>query len=151
MGIPGISDVYQEAKKQALLEAPELQFVDLGRWLDAVRRHFDRYSSATNAAGDNVKAILKKIGIRRWSRFWHYGRQLIPLQHRLLIEQVYSDLGEPWSQFLTGFGPLTDLVIDGDTLERERAVRAPQRAAQRRRRLRGARYNPNYASSHGGR
>ena len=104
--MPIHQELIGEARKQLVLENPELAFLELGRWLDAVRRHFDRYDSATSAAGDNVKAVLKKIGFRRWEHFWHYGRQLIPLQHRLLIEQVYSDLGSPWSDLVTGFGAL---------------------------------------------
>ena len=37
---------------------------------------------------------------------WRYMRMTIPLRHRLLIEQVMSDLGGRFAQFVTGFNPI---------------------------------------------
>lgn len=42
-----------------------------------------------------------------FSTFWNHWKKLrlgIPLQTRLLVEQVASDRGKPWSRIVTGFG-----------------------------------------------
>ncbi len=54
---------------------------------------------------------LMEDEIRRagWVGFrsrWAYVRQLLPLQGRLLIEQVLWAMGPPWRTLLTGFNPV---------------------------------------------
>ena len=88
-------------------------FVDLAEaiaavrgWLHHLRGNLRRDTDALLTTTDEVKTYLREVGFARFNRYWHYGRQLISLQHRLLVEQVFSDLGPPWSEFVTGFGVL---------------------------------------------
>lgn len=37
---------------------------------------------------------------------WTFTRTVISLQLRLIIEQVFYDLGQPWRQLVTGFSPM---------------------------------------------
>lgn len=37
---------------------------------------------------------------------WKVLRLMIGLQERLMIEQIFSDMGRPYSQFVTGFGAI---------------------------------------------
>jgi hypothetical protein len=37
---------------------------------------------------------------------WLVARMLLPLQCRLLVEQVLYDMGPPWTKAVTGFNPM---------------------------------------------
>lgn len=37
---------------------------------------------------------------------WAYVRTVISLQLRIVIEQIFWDMGKPWSQLVTGFKPV---------------------------------------------
>ena len=122
-------------------------------WLRNVSGKIDEFTRMLEDTQKETSATLKTIGFSRWARFWHIGRQLISLQQRLLLEQIYSDMGKPWSDLITGFGPLsgTDPVSFGEAVRRQRerltgtrftrvAYRTPlsiKRNKQRRRRRRG--------------
>ena len=75
-------------------------------WLAHLRVNLKRDTDGLLTTADEIKQYLRGVGIERWARYWHYGRQLISLQHRLFLEQVYSDLGGEWGKLVTGFGPL---------------------------------------------
>ena len=121
-------------------------------WMRNVSGKIDRYSQMLEDTSKEVSATLKTIGFVRWAGFWHIGRQLISLQQRLLLEQIYSDMGKPWSDLITGFGPLSRLgrVSFGEAIRTQRKslrgsrftprARIPlsiKRNKQRRRRRRG--------------
>lgn len=78
------------------------------RWLGRTMLRFGHNTRLLVATADAIKKTLRSVGFLKWERFWHYGRQLIPLQRRLLMEQIYSDMGEPWSILVTGFGSIED-------------------------------------------
>ncbi len=88
-------------------------------WLAHLRSNLRRDTDGLLTTADEIKVYLKSVGIDRWSRYWHYGRQLISLQHRLFLEQVFSDLGGEWGELVTGFGPLkrAKVSIRGDPAE----------------------------------
>ena len=93
-------------------------------WMDLTRRRIDSYHALLTDFQKETETTLRSIGYRRWSEFWHIGRQMIGLQQRLLIEQVYSDMGKPWSDLITGFGPLArrvDKTVITDSAARYRA------------------------------
>ncbi len=94
--IPGISSFVDIAGAIA----------ELRGWLAYLRSNLKRDTSALLTTADEIKGFIRSVGIDRWSRYWHYGRQLISLQHRLFVEQIYSDLGGEWAKLVTGFGPL---------------------------------------------
>ncbi len=108
-----------------------LAFTDVRRWVSLMRRiGVERATLGFHAEADALKGLMKEIGFRKWAKFWHYGRTQISLQVRLFVEQVYSDLGKPWSDMITGFGPLTEVIISPDVLMKERAARRKQLNAQ---------------------
>ncbi len=95
-GIPGVGAFVSLAS----------QISELRGWIFHLRSNLKRDTSALHTTADEFKAYIKSVGIDRWARYWHYGRQLISLQVRLFCEQVYSDLGGEWAELVTGFGPL---------------------------------------------
>ena len=82
------------------------RLAEIRGYLEYLRGKFDRDRVALLNLADEVRFFLQGVGFREWSEYWHIGRQLISLQHRLLFEQVYSDMGEPWSKLVTGFGTI---------------------------------------------
>lgn len=129
--VPGISAFIDLAQ----------QIAEVRGWLHHLRGNLKRDTSALLTTADEIKAYLRDVGFERFGQYWHYGRQLISLQHRLLVEQVFSDMGEPWSELVTGFGALKSIA--GITEERGR--RATERTPEEfrrayRRKVRGARY-----------
>lgn len=91
--IPGIGTIFSSVSVRAWVV--ELRAFGIGR----LSRALDHEATA-------VKKLLLETKFLKWARFWHYGRTQISLQMRLFVEQVYSDLGEPWSDLVTGFGPI---------------------------------------------
>lgn len=90
------------------------------RWVAELRTFgIKRLADGYVAEAGALKDLMKETGIREWARFWHYGRTQISLQMRLFAEQVYSDLGKPWSDLVTGFGPLKGLIIPRSKASRE--------------------------------
>lgn len=51
-------------------------------------------------------AFGTNMGYESFRRMWKYGRLAIPLQVRLLVEQVLYEKGRPWSALCTGFQPV---------------------------------------------
>ena len=94
--IPGVSSFVDIVKAVA----------EIRGWLHHLRANLKRDTDGLQTTADELKKFLLKVGIQKWGRYWHYGRQLISLQHRLFVEQVYSDLGGEWGKFVTGFGPI---------------------------------------------
>ena len=114
------------------------------RWIHEFRAFgFDRMDSAVHAERDSAVHLIKEVGFRKWARFWHYGRTLIDLQSRLFFEQIYSDLGKPWSDLVTGFGPVTAIVISPKVLAREKKARLEQQRAQKKKKS-NASYGTGY-------
>ncbi len=112
-------------------------FVDLAnaisgirQWLHHLRGYLKRDTDALLTTADEIKTYLNEVGYERWGRYWHYGRQLISLQHRLLVEQIFSDMGEPWSELVTGFGALPGLV----SITERRGIEATERIGEEFRR-----------------
>lgn len=95
---------------------------ELRVWLDLTRRGIDAAVAALDGLVQETTRTLKSIGFQKWAKYWHVGRQLISLQQRLLLEQIYSDMGEPWSDLITGFGPLARVGLPsfGERLRAER-------------------------------
>ena len=92
-----------------------------------------RLSRGYAAEASSLKTLMKETGIVRWADFWHYGRTQISLQMRLFAEQVYSDMGPPWSDLITGFGPITKSIRSEATTatKRERDKRDRQKTIKR--------------------
>ena len=125
---------------------------ELRGYLRYLSTNLDRDTNALVLTAFEVKTFLRRVGIRKWSEYWHYGRQLISLQHRLFYEQVYSDMGEPWSELVTGFGPLR--ALDGGSRDEGSEAWARTRAElgidfQRAKRRIKRKY-PDYESGGGG-
>lgn len=99
-------------------------------WMDLTRRGIDASTDSLAGLAQETSKTLRSIGFKKWATYWHIGRQLIPLQHRLLMEQIYSDMGTPWSDLITGFGPLAR--VGGPTFGE--ALRATKKS------LKGSRY-----------
>lgn len=55
---------------------------------------------------NGLKQLLWSGGFDRFVDSWKLGRQLVPLQGRLVMEQVLWDLGGPWRTLVSGFKPL---------------------------------------------
>lgn len=49
---------------------------------------------------------MRSMGYSAFRSRWAFVRQLLPLQGRLLIEQVLWAMGPPWRTLLTGFNPV---------------------------------------------
>ena len=108
---------------------PIIDVLSVRRWVRFLRNlGIERYTRGFTAEANALKALMKETGFRKWAKFWHYGRTQISLQMRLFAEQVYSDLGEPWSSMITGFGPMTKKVISPKVLAKERSLRAIQKS-----------------------
>ena len=102
MGIPGASIARKIPGIGTILSA-----VGIRAWVTELRTFgISRLTSGYNAEAQSLKDLMKETGILKWARFWHYGRTQIPLTKRLFAEQVFSDLGKPWSDLITGFGPI---------------------------------------------
>ncbi len=116
---------------------------ELRGWLAYLRSNLKRDTDGLLATADEIKVYLREVGLDRWARYWHYGRQLISLQHRLFLEQIYSDLGGEWAKLVTGFGPLRPhgASIRGDPSEidpgRGMEIRRGERARRAKWRYRG--------------
>ncbi len=91
----------------------------------------DRAHIALAAERDAVVHLIQEVGFRKWSRYWHYGRTQISLTTRLFVEQVYSDLGDPWSQLITGFGPIKKIkgisMLASEKRRREKSAFKPSK------------------------
>ena len=97
-------------------------------WMDLTRRRIDSHNALLSGFAQETITTLRSIGFKKWAAFWHYGRQLISLQERLLLEQVYSDMGKPWSSLLTGFGPLARLSPRREEVDSAARYRARKEA-----------------------
>jgi len=98
----------------------------LRRWARELRLFgVVRQANIFSAERDAVVDLIEESGFRQWAKFWHYGRTQISLTTRLFIEQIYSDLGEPWSQLITGFGPIKKIQGIGMLASESRRRAAP--------------------------
>ncbi len=64
--------------------------------------HFDGVIRDTRP----IANIMRDMGFSAFRSRWAYVRQLIPLQSRLLVEQILWSMGPPWRTLLTGFNPV---------------------------------------------
>ncbi len=64
--------------------------------------HFDQVIRDTRG----MARTLNRLGFSAFRSRWAYVRQLIPLQSRLLVEQILWSMGPPWRSLLTGFNPV---------------------------------------------
>lgn len=64
--------------------------------------HFDGVIRDTK----KIERILRSMGFSAFRSRWAYIRQLMPLQSRLLVEQILYAMGPPWRRLLTGFNPV---------------------------------------------
>ncbi len=64
--------------------------------------HFDGVIRDTRSHA----ATMRRIGFSAFRSRWAYVRQLLPLQSRLLVEQILWAMGPPWRSLLTGFNPI---------------------------------------------
>lgn len=55
---------------------------------------------------DNFSPVGNQ-GFQVFKQDWRYFRLSIPLQMRLIVEQVLYDLGYPWRSLCSGFGPIS--------------------------------------------
>ena len=102
MGIPGSSFARKIPGIGTILSA-----VGIRAWVAELRAFgISRLTDGYNTEAAALKHLMTETGFIRWARFWHYGRTQIPLTKRLFAEQVFSDLGKPWSDLVTGFGVL---------------------------------------------
>lgn len=95
--IPGVSTLVSITSVR--IWVAELRAFGLGRLTDGLR-----------AERDSLVQLMDDTGFEKWARFWHYGRTMIPLTMRLFCEQVFSDRGKPWSELVTGFGPIRGII-----------------------------------------
>lgn len=51
-------------------------------------------------------ALLEYRGAAAFTKDWKWARLSVPLQIRLLVEQVLWDEGGEWRKLITGFGPI---------------------------------------------
>lgn len=128
MGIPGEGLASRIPGLGTLLGA-----VSVRAWVRELRafgikRLTDGYTAEANA----LKQLMKETGVKDWARFWHYGRTQISLQMRLFAEQVYSDLGKPWSELVTGFGPLKGIIDKARIAEIRKQKQSKFRGFKRR-------------------
>ena len=122
-----------DVAKKIPLVSTVLGAVSVRRWVAELRRWgIGRLTRGYDAEANSLKVLMKETGFRKWAKFWHYGRTQISLQMRLFAEQVYSDKGFPWSELVTGFGPLTEVVMDPEVRARE--IRARSTAIQKSKR-----------------
>ena len=57
-------------------------------------------------AGSVRRVLGSYDGPSAFQKDWKWARLLVPLQLRLLVEQVLWDKGEGWRKLITGFGPI---------------------------------------------
>lgn len=74
---------------QAIENAEEI-YVELRQWIDT-------YMAQTSTT---------RLGVLGWQYHWKMLRAWVPLQLRLVVEQVAYDKGLPWSRVVSGFKPL---------------------------------------------
>lgn len=117
--IPGV----QSVSPVALLE--------FKAWLTYIERTLPGLTRNYWSVAEHAKRVLKKYGFPKFSKFWHYGRQMIPLQSRLFMEQVFSDMGGAWASLITGFGPVTKYTPSPKVLLREREARSKQKSKRK--------------------
>ena len=125
-----------------------LSSLGVRRWVAELRRWgISRLSRAMAAEAASLKTLMIETGIVRWADFWHYGRTQISLQMRLFAEQVYSDMGPPWSDLITGFGPITKSIRAEATsaTKREREQRDRQKTIKRNKQ-RASKWHAGYST-----
>ncbi len=76
----------------------------------AVTYLLDRMGKGAFDVGIRQTAVyarqMRSMGFAAFRSRWAYARQLLPLQLRLLLEQVLWSMGPPWRTLLTGFNPI---------------------------------------------
>lgn len=53
-----------------------------------------------------IAGQMRGMGFSAFRSRWAFVRQLLPLQGRLLVEQILWAMGPPWRSLLTGFNPV---------------------------------------------
>ena len=62
------------------------------------------------AVANQVRAsLLKYNSAKAFQKDWKWARLSMPLQARLLTEQVLWEKGGDWRKLVTGFGPIKDV------------------------------------------
>ncbi len=95
--VPGLGTILGHVGVRAWVA--ELKAFGLSRLIDA-----------QVAESNALKTFSRDEGFDRIAAWWHYGRTQISLQMRLYAEQVFSDMGKPWSDLISGFGPIRGII-----------------------------------------
>lgn len=69
----------------------------------------NRMADLLSSVAAEFSRVCDKVGFVKMVRFWTYYRLTADLQARLFFEQVFSNKGPPWSNLVTGFGPIRKL------------------------------------------
>ncbi len=65
------------------------------------------------AVANQVRAaLLKYSSAKAFQRDWKWARLSVPLQIRLLVEQVLWEKDGDWRNLVTGFGPIKDVEAE---------------------------------------
>lgn len=76
--------------------------------VDGVRNIIARFQPALfRALADAMRSWIRSYASpRAFQADWKWMRLMVPLQFRLLVEQVLWDLGGDWRKLVTGFRPI---------------------------------------------
>ena len=70
-----------------------------------------------------ISAMLDEMTPEEFQGEWQWARMLVPLQLRLIVEQVLWNRGRPWKDLITGFLPMKKI-------KRQRALKS-ERSSRR--------------------
>ena len=91
------------------------------------------------AVANQVRAALSKYSSSKaFQRDWKWARLSVPLQIRLLVEQVLWEKGGDWKKLVTGFGPIKgaeaepEIPVFRTKLSKSNVIRGRRMRKQRR-------------------
>ena len=86
--IPGVSTLLRSSK-----------LAEFAGWL----LHYDGTLTALRNQSRNVARMVTRVPFVKFVEMWKWMRMTIDLQTRLYLEQVFTELGKPYSDLVTGF------------------------------------------------
>ncbi len=85
-----------------------LSLGDVSSWLIGLKG-IDQTMSTYQKLWDNIEGALRHIGFPKFRMYWRVGRLLVSLPTRLLVEEVLTYMGRPWSDLKTGFDTISSV------------------------------------------
>ena len=89
--IPGVSTLLRSSK-----------LVEFTGWL----LHYDGTLTALRNQSSKLARIVVRVPFVKFVEIWKWMRMTIDLQTRLYLEQVFTELGPPYSDLVTQFKPI---------------------------------------------